>query len=44
MSDPQEEWQSCGIIQRGTDFAACYPRDQREIDDELSGVCCPLPS
>lgn len=38
MGNPQDEWQTCGMNARGTDFAACYRRDQQEIDDEIAGV------
>lgn len=37
IEDPQEEWRQCALEQGGTDFAACYRREQREIDDELAG-------
>ncbi|RDI89854.1 hypothetical protein Vi05172_g105 [Venturia inaequalis] len=37
MGDPHEEWQACGMMARGTDFAACYQREEREIEDELAG-------
>ncbi|QDS67954.1 hypothetical protein FKW77_008963 [Venturia effusa] len=37
MGNPHEEWQACGMMARGTDFAACYQREQREIEDELAG-------
>jgi len=33
----RDEWRQCAEQQRGSEFAECYAREQREIDDELAG-------
>jgi len=35
MENPREDWRSCALEQRGANFAECYYREQREVDDEL---------
>jgi hypothetical protein len=35
MYNPRDDWRTCALEQRGTNFADCYYREQREIDDEL---------
>lgn len=33
--NPRDEWRTCALEQRGANFADCYYREQREIDDEF---------
>lgn len=35
MGNPREEWRNCALEQRGAEFADCYYREQREVDDLL---------
>jgi len=39
LRNPREDWRNCALEQRGAEFAECYYREQREIDDDLD-VCC----
>jgi hypothetical protein len=36
FENPRDEWRDCALQTKGTDFADCYYREQREIDDSLS--------
>jgi len=38
LRDPRDEWRDCAMKQRGAEFAECYYREAREIEDELDGV------
>ena len=35
MRNPREEWRNCAMQQRGAEFAECYYREQKEVDDKL---------
>jgi len=37
MSNPRDMWRDCAMEKRGTEFAECYYREDREIEDELNG-------
>jgi len=36
FQNPRDEWRDCAMDTKGTDFADCYYREQREVDDSLS--------
>jgi hypothetical protein len=36
FQNPRDEWRDCALQTRGTDFAECYYREKREVDDSLS--------
>jgi hypothetical protein len=38
MNNPRDEWRQCAMERRGVEFADCYSREAREIDDELEHV------
>jgi hypothetical protein len=38
MENPRDDWRQCALDQRGVEFAECYSREAREIDDELEHV------
>jgi hypothetical protein len=36
FENPREEWRDCALENKGANFADCYYREQREVDDSLS--------
>lgn len=41
IRNPRDQWRDCAMQQRGAEWAECYRRENREVDDKLDGVCLP---